>query len=191
MSLQQQQNFLARLYTDAEFRREFLSSPEKIGAENDLNGKEISEIAEIMPEELIFFAESLFGKRLREVERLLPLTKKALGDDFTKLFRAFSQGFNPQSVKKHLEDALEFSKFLYKNKQIEMLWAKDLAKFEHSRLIFNSASKKIRCAVFEHDLRQIIREISTPNSSMNTDFRRKKTIAVWLKFGKRTKYFIW
>ena len=49
MSLQKQQNLLAKLYTDAEFRRAFLSEPEKIGAENDLSEREIAEIAGIMP----------------------------------------------------------------------------------------------------------------------------------------------
>src|SRR6185369_7897216 len=104
MSLQEQQNLLAKLYTDAEFRRAFLSMPEKIGIENELNKIEIKEIAGIMPEELDFFADSLFWKRLREVEKFLPLTRKVLGEDFINYFRRFSQNFNPQTVKKHIED---------------------------------------------------------------------------------------
>src|SRR5215213_1679726 len=123
MSLEQQQNLLAKLYTDAEFRRAFLSQPAKIGAENDF-----SEIAAIMPEELDFFADSLFWKRLREAEKFLPLTRKILGEDFTDNFREFSQQFNPQTVKKHFEDALGFARFLRKGKISDL--AKNAAKFE-------------------------------------------------------------
>lgn len=112
MSLQEQQNLLARLYTDAEFRRAFLSEAEKTVAGYNLSSQEIRELSEIMPEELEFFADSLFWKRLRETEKFLPLTKKVLNEDFTTQFREFSQNFNPQTVKKHFEDALEFCRFL-------------------------------------------------------------------------------
>ena len=62
MSLQKQQDFLARLYTDVSLRQNFLSAPAKIGADNDLSESEIIEIAEIMPEELNFFAANYVFK---------------------------------------------------------------------------------------------------------------------------------
>ncbi len=189
MSLQKQQNLLAKLYTDAEFRRAFLSEPAKIGAENDLSESEIAEIADIMPEELNFFAESLFWKRLREVEKFLPFTKKALGEDFTNNFREFSRFFNPQTIKKHFEDALGFAEFLQK-KPIEPVWAKDLAKFERLRLIFNSGAKKIVFARFNFDIRKIIENISRNDFDLQNDFPRKKTYALWIKSGIRSKLFI-
>jgi hypothetical protein len=49
---------------------EFARDPEKIGLENNLPAREIAELAGIMPEELNFFAESLFWKRLREVKKI-------------------------------------------------------------------------------------------------------------------------
>lgn len=111
MSLLQQQNFLARLYTDEKLRRDFLSEPEKTGRENNLNECEIADLKAVLPDEMSFFADSLFWKRLREAERFLPLTKDFLGENFTKLSKIFSQNFNPQSIKKHLEDAFEFCGF--------------------------------------------------------------------------------
>ncbi len=87
MSLREQQNFLAKLYTDEQLRRAFLSEPSKIGEENYLNETEITEISEMLPEEISFFAESLVLKRLRQVEKFLPLTRKVCGDEFQRLFR--------------------------------------------------------------------------------------------------------
>jgi hypothetical protein len=190
MSLQKQQDFLARLFTDEGLRQNFLSKPDKIGAENGLSETETQDLKSVLPEEIGFFADSLFWKRLREVEKLLPLTKKVLREDFTKYFREFSPTFNPQTVKKHFEDALAFSEFL-QNQTIEPLWAKDLAKFEFSRLIFNSDTKKFVFTRFNHDIREIIREVSHRNSESQANFRRKTTFAIWLKIRKKTKHFVW
>lgn len=184
MSLEQQQNLLAKLYTDADFRRAFLSSPAKIGAENDLSEAEIREIAEIMPEELNFFAESLFWKRLRETEKLLPLTKKVLGEDFANLFREFSAKFNPQSIKKHFEDAREFCRFLRRQKISEL--AKNVAKFEASKLEFFGAERRLTVCRLDYDVRNFI--TADPVQPIEIPAKKKK-IAVWLRLGKRIKHF--
>jgi len=190
MSLQKQQDFLARLFTDEGLRQNFLSEPEKIGAENGLNESETADLQAVLPEEIGFFADSLFWKRLREVEKILPLTKKALKEDFTKYFREFSQNFNPQTVKKHFEDALSFSNFL-QNQSLEPIWAKDLAKFEYSRLIFNSDMKKFVFSKFNHDIRELINAFSKNKTESPKNFRHKITFAIWLKVGKKKKHLIW
>jgi hypothetical protein len=190
MSLIEQQNFLARLYTDENLRKSFLSDPLKIGAENDLSEKEIAELTQIIPEELNFFADSLFRKRLREVEKFLPLTCKALEESFEKFFREFSQIYNPKSIKKHLEDATEFCAFLQKA-EIYPLWKKDLAKFERARLIFNSNAKQFVFEKFDFDVREILKEISNGAAKAQNDFPKRTTFAVWLRVGNRTKHFMY
>jgi hypothetical protein len=50
MSLLDAQNFLARIYTDENLRREFLSAPEQTGRENNLSEKEIAELAAFSPQ---------------------------------------------------------------------------------------------------------------------------------------------
>jgi len=190
MSLQKQQDFLARLFTDEGLRQNFLSDPEKTGAENGLTKSETADLQAVLPEEIGFFADSLFWKRLHEVEKILPLTKKVLKEDFSEYFREFSRAFNPQTVKKHFEDALEFSKYL-QNQPLEPLWAKDLAKFEYSRLIFNSDTKKFVFSKFNYNIREIIREVSHANSESQTNFRQKTTFAIWLKIGKMRKQRVW
>ncbi len=178
MSLENRQNLLAKLYTDAEFRRAFLSEPLRIGAENDLSRAEIEEIAAVMPEELEFFAESLFWKRLREVEKFLPLTRRALGDDFTGVFREFSQNFNPQTVKKHLEDALEFCRFLQTQNISEP--AKNAAKYERAKHEFFAFEKRLVVCRLDFDI------VKYQQTGV---FEARKKKAVWIRFGKRFRHF--
>lgn len=189
MSLQAQQNFLARLYTDTDLRRAFLSEPQSVGAANDLNEFEIAELAAVLPEELNFFAESLFWKRLRETEKFLPLTKNVLGADFEKLFREFSQNFNPQAIKKHLEDAIEFCRFLQEKDGSNQ--AKDAAKFEMAGLTFNSNAKNFMFAKFDFDMREVLENFPLKKQLAEINFRKRKTFAIWLRIGKIKKHFIW
>lgn len=188
MSLFEQQNFLARLYTDENLRRSFLSEPEKTGAENDLNEKEIVELSQIIPDEINFFADSLVWKRLREVEKFLPLTKKVLGENFANHFREFSKNFNPKTIKKHLEDAIKFCSFLQKQ-TIKPVWASDLIGFEQARLIFNSNEKNFVARKFDFDIREILNYVSRKDAKTPSDFPKRRTFAVWLRIGNRTKYF--
>ncbi len=173
MSLLEQQNLLARLYTDENFRQRFLSEPEKTGKEIGLSENEITEAAEIIPDELNFFADSLFWKRLREAEKFLPETKKVLGEDFTNLFREFSRNYIPQTVKKHLEDAVEFCDFLAQNQELSKQ-TRSIAKFEQSKLKFFGFEK---CFVFcrlKHE------------SKIQG---KQKSFAVWLRLNRKIFHF--
>ena len=184
MSLVETQNFLARIYTDENLRREFLSAPERTGRENNLSEKEIAELTEVLPAELNSFAESLFYKRLREVEKLLPLTKQVLAEDFEIYFREFAGGFLPVTVKKHLADAIQFAEFLQDR---EKNWKKDLAKYEQAKLEFNNSSKNFIFKVFVYDIKEVFRK----GAKMQSEFKRKKTFAIWLRIGKLAWQFIW
>jgi len=186
MSLLDVQNFTARLYTDENLRREFLSAPDKIGKVNNLNEREITELAEVLPAELNFFADSLRWKRLREVEKLLPLTARALAEDFEKYFRDFANQYTPESIKKHLEDAIAFAHFL-EIKEVEPLWARDAAKFERTKLEFNNFRKRFVFAILDYDAREFVRQSVNKQSGI----RKKKTLAIWIRFGNVTRHFIW
>ncbi|KAK0038630.1 DNA-binding protein [Biomphalaria pfeifferi] len=181
MSLKEQQNLLARLYTDSELREDFFAEPDKIGLDFDLTRNEIAEIVEIAPQELEFFAESLFWKRLREAEKFIPLTVKALNQDFHPLFRQFSQIFNPQSVKKHLEDALEFCRFLQKGEVSEI--AQNIAVFEKTKLEFFGYGKRIAFCKLTCDIKPFLTE------DCAEDVKRKRKFAVWIKLGNKIRHF--
>jgi hypothetical protein len=190
MSLQEQQNFLARLYTDEGLRREFFSSPATIGAENDLNESEIGELAAIAREEMDYFAGSLVAKRRREAEKFLPLTRIALGKEFPKIVRLFAGTFSPQPVRKHLEDALEFCRFLQTAAEIEPRWAATAARFERAKLLFRSGEKNFAFARLDFDIREIILLASQKKPFETENIRPKKTFAFWLRIGKMEKHFI-
>ena len=116
MSLQAQQTFLARLFIDERLRQSFLQDPDNIGSENGLDKTDIAQLKDILPHELDMFSNSLFYKRASEVEKILPLTCGVLGSDFRKSFREFSLTFATKSIKKHLEDAVQFVNYLQEQK---------------------------------------------------------------------------
>ena len=185
MSLFQQQNFLAKLYTDENLRSAFFSEPEKIGKEFFLNESEITEISEMLREEISFFSESLIVKRFREAEKFLPLVRISAGDDFQRLFREFAQLYNPQTVKKHLEDALEFCVFLQKHTSVSEI-SKNAAKYERAKLKFYNDKSPIAICFLRFDVRKINNQTALTNGS---DEKRKTKIAVWLRFGNKVKHF--
>lgn len=174
MPLLEQQNFLARIFTDENLRRSFWEKPEAVGKENGLTDSEIEQLKKIIPDDLNFFADSLFHKRLREVEKLLPLTKKALDKNFIDLFREFSNTFQPITVKKHLEDAIEFCKFI-RAQDIDSNFAKDTANFEQKKHEFFGYGKIYSFVVLRHDVFSL---------------RKKLGFAVWYRIGNQTYHFI-
>lgn len=173
MSLLHQQHILAKLYTEPQFRQKFLDEPIKIGAENGLNEAEIKEISEAMADELKFFSDSLFWKRFREVEKLLPKTKETLGKDFEQLFREFSANYFPDSIKKHLEDAIEFCEFL-ETKSLKSEIAKDFARFEKSRHQFFGYDKPFKICYLRNNIFTKV---------------KKKGFVVWFRFRNNVKHF--
>ncbi|HLM61143.1 MAG TPA: hypothetical protein VK308_10080, partial [Pyrinomonadaceae bacterium] len=158
----------------------------RVGKENHLTEKEILELAEILPAELNFFAESLFWKRLREVEKLLPETKRILAADFENYFREFADQFTPESIKKHLEDAIEFANFL-QTKEIAAVWAKDTAKFEQAKLEFNGYEKRFVFKMFDYDVREIFSHNAEKTESV---IKKRKTFTLWLRIGEKARHFI-
>jgi hypothetical protein len=178
MGLLEQQNFLARLYTDEAFRGKFLSKPDSIGQQFHLLPSEINEITEIIPNELSFFSDSLIWKRLREVEKMLPLTAKALGNDLESKFREFSSRFNPLSVKKHVEDALAFCEWLNCTSPISDM-VRDMARFEHTKLGFHTKRWYFAFCFLEHD---------PQNPESRKGSRRR--LAVWLRLGTKVRFLL-
>lgn len=112
MSLQEQQNLMARLYMDEDMRRAFLSDPAGVARPFGLSTKEIEDIAAVLPGEIAGFADSLFRKRLREVEKMIPLTKKALDESFEPLFAEYLKAVPEAREKKRMDDVLDFCVYL-------------------------------------------------------------------------------
>jgi hypothetical protein len=182
VSLLEQQNTLARLLTDPGFRDQFLSEPDLAGRDLGLNESEVKELLEIAGRELGVFAESLVRKRLREVEKLLPITKRLAGDRFRKAFTEYAPTFNSQAIKRHFEDAVKFSTFIEEWDLSEQV--RDAARFERTRLTFFNEGR-----VFGHcRSRYDLEKLSGPSHEASR--RRRTMIAVWLRVGKRIFHFV-
>ncbi|MEZ5346024.1 MAG: hypothetical protein R2681_10765 [Pyrinomonadaceae bacterium] len=170
MGLLEQQNFLARLYVDEDFRKRFAAEPENIGRQNKLTGSEIADLEMILPDEVEAFAQSLYHKRFREVEKLLPFARKSLVEEFGILFEEFSATYNPNSVKKHIEDAFQFCRFLSGNPRLSKS-QKAAVRFEQAKLEFFGLGKSFVFRRF--------------GGGIKTDNGKRRRFGLWLRLGKR------
>ena len=181
MSLLEQQNVLARLFTDPAFRESFFSEPASVGQACGLDASEIDGLLALDRSEFEQFASSLMWKRFREVEKMLTLTRQVLADDFRKLFFDFASGFTPTSDKKHYEDAVAFCRYVEIGRGPAP--HKDAARFDRTRLRFFAEGRSIamcrlsRVPPFNIDDR--------PYSRWAPDLR----VAVWLRIGDRRFHF--
>ncbi|HEX6278822.1 MAG TPA: hypothetical protein VFZ49_02285 [Pyrinomonadaceae bacterium] len=157
MPLQHQQDLLARLYTDKDFRTNFLNDPAAFAAGLSINESEAETLATVAASEVRWFSESLVNKRLREVAKMLPMTEQEVGSkEFERRFWEFADGFSPTSVKKHLEDALAFARKLSEDLSLEDE-ERNVARFESSRLRHNAFARRLSFCRLTHDPRRSIR----------------------------------
>lgn len=185
MGLKEQQDLLARLYTDAELRSGFGNEPEYIGTRFSLTGPEINDLTALAELEVEWFADSLFWKRFRAVEKLLPTSSWIIGENFEPHFREFSREFSPTSVKKHLEDALAFSRWLLKARHLSAV-AADVLKFESTRLRHNAEEKTLSVCTLAHDVRPIF-DFGRPGSE--SEIQTRRSFAIWARVGCKTRFF--
>jgi hypothetical protein len=178
MSLLEQQNLLARLYLDEDLRRAFLSDPAALAGPFGLSDAEIAEIALVVPEEISSFADSLFRKRAREIEKMLPLTRQVLGAGFDRRLTDFKRESSGRAGDR-LDEAIEFCDFLKRNEtRSSVLY--DAAKLEQARLLFNSGRKDLLVRHLCHDFRGL------PGLFSAESVPRKSTYWLWLRAGRRT-----
>jgi len=177
---------LVRLVTDPEYRNEFLNKPGEIGNEAGISSDELEDIVAILPSELNFFSNSLIWKRQREVKKKLPLVHSILSTDFESAFQEFAGKYNPKMVNNHLEDAMEFCKFL-ERRHDSADSVKDAAKFERTKLEFFGFAKKLSICFSAHDFRGLS---SLPARSEIRSLKKRRSFAVWLHLGRRIFHFI-
>ncbi|MDQ3042800.1 MAG: hypothetical protein M3R11_10550, partial [Acidobacteriota bacterium] len=103
-----------------------------------------------------------------------------------RFFRQFASRFTPASIKKHLEDAIAFADFL-QTEEVEPFWVRDAAKFEQTKLEFNNFGKRFVYEIFDCDIKEFIRQ----NANAPGEIRKKKTLAIWIRFGNKTRNFVW
>ncbi len=178
MSLQHQQDLIARLFTDEKLRNDFSSDAASVGTAFGLDRFETDELKAIVPAELKFFADSLFWKRRNEVEKLLPLTRIKLGDEFNACFHRFASCFVPVSNRKHLEDAYVFCGFLATEDVGET--ASEAARYEQAKIEFFLYGKRI-----------VFRRIRYGLFAEGIHQSRKIRYCLWLKLFNIWQHWVW
>jgi hypothetical protein len=140
------QRALARLYTDAAFRDRFQQNPVAAGAEIGLDPETTRAMAGPNFKGVGAFARSLKLKRLGESSAYLPLTRKFLGDDFSRLFLRYAESPLPPATNRPLADALRFANFLASEVAQGGLgpsWIGDLARYEAAWLSARFGARRL------------------------------------------------
>ncbi len=110
MGLKETQALLARLFTDAKLRRAFFEAPEETARRFGLTDSDAAAFATLDRREVENFARSLLGKRALDARKAMPLTARALGKDFEKLFFEAIEG--PVPPERSRADAAALARFL-------------------------------------------------------------------------------
>jgi len=131
MSLKETQALLARLFTDARLRREFAADPVGVARRFGFAEKDARRFAAIDKGAVERFAEGLLGKRALDARKAMPLTARALGASYDRLFLEAIEG--PPSPGRHRADALAFARrlaALAARGGAAPPWIGDLARYE-------------------------------------------------------------
>lgn len=181
MGLAQTQALLARLLTDAALRERFLLDPLAVGREWGLTPGEAGELAAVSQRQLNDAARALLFKRLREVEKLLPLARRALGGDFGDLFLRYAETGAPVGAKRHRADAVAFARHLDALSRAGRdvpAWAAEITRCEAAGLEMGDPARRWRGAWFRYDLERLSRDLMAGKPPAP---RIRPMLAVWLR----------
>ena len=185
MGLAKLQGVLARLYTDAALRERFFANPEGVSEVLGLSSDEAQQLARMSAPQVNFFANSLKRKRLNEVHRMLPLTCRVLGKRFGALFRRYADTHAPSGVKKHLEDAIAFSRFVEQaaaEAGIEP-WVVDLLRYEAAWLKVWEPTFRWMALGFGFPVGRLTQTLAQGNGAGVP--QQQPTIALWFRVLQR------
>lgn len=185
MGLAARQQMLAQLFTDARLREQMLADPERMRSAFDVNAEE----AVLLAGEFDRFAISLIHKRRGEVEKLLALSRRAMGKQlFTTLFAKFARQFVPNGVKKHRDDAAAFADFLRQSGAVKAAWIVDLLRYEAAMLAADAPKAHLTIRVFRFAFADLVHAALEQAHSPS----RRWSIGIWLRIapGARLRRFV-
>jgi hypothetical protein len=181
MGLAQVQMALARLYTDAAWRADFLADPEEAAAGLGLGAADVRQLAQLAPGQVQLVAGSLRRKRLNEVAKLLPLSHRALGPRFAALFWRHADTYLPRGTKRHRDDALAFAAFAARTARAEGLeppWAADLMRYEAGWLAASVPGCRGLLRWFRYDPQALTRALVRDAMPLP---EARSTLALWVR----------
>lgn len=186
MGLAEIQQTLARLYTESELRERFFSDPLTVGRELGLSAEEARNLAQLSVAQVRGYADSLVGKRLTGVGKLLPLTRRVLGERFDRHFRNYAAANRHIGAPFYFEDATAFASHLegkLREERVAGGWVLDLLHFEVARVRAADPSRRVVTRFFRHDIRRLVGSIARREET--PDAVRRPSVAVWWRPRKR------
>lgn len=180
-NLEKTQQFLAQLYTHRQLREQFFTNPAEVREKWGIEEASIQQLSTLDRAQVEFFASSLIHKRLNQVSKLLPLTQKALGRDFSRLFLDYAETYSPSGIKKHLNDGLAFCNFLQRT-PFEKDWWYDVVRYEEDNLQRLNSKLRFCCYRSRYALQPLIESLQ--QSSENPVLLKKPTWVVDIKIGE-------
>jgi hypothetical protein len=190
MELIDLQRALARLSTDAALREQFLADPEAASLALGLPPGSGEELARLPAQPLDSFARSLIHKRMGDVGKLLPHTRRALGERFGALFLEYARGTAgstavgrlPDGPRKFQEDAIAFAAFLQQVAGREPPWIDELARYEAVWLKMQDPHRRWTAGWFRYPISEIIRGLMI-GVEVPRRQRAWTTVVVWFRVG--------
>lgn len=175
MPLAHQQQFLARLLTDATLRQQFDTDPTATCRAAGLTDDDTAQVVVIAAADVNYFATSLIHKRRRQVEHLLPLTCCVLGSRFPTLFARYAATTVPHGVKRHQQDSLAFAEFLQSQDMGPQLI--ELARYEATWLKARNTKVRFITRYFKFPMAKLCRSAQQGNDL--TSLPRRNCLGVW------------
>lgn len=136
---------LGRLLSDSALRRQFQRDPLEAARKLALRPADLAAFVALEAGGLERQAQCLLNKRFHEIGKLMPETMARLGPSARTLFSAYAPGHWPAGHTRHVEDAIEFGRFLLRENE-------PMCRAEWNRLHFTLSPARF-CAHFVRGIR--------------------------------------
>jgi hypothetical protein len=185
MGLVEVQKTLARLYTDNRLRADFFADPSRVGRELGLSAEETRRLAQLSAIEVNKFADTLTGKRLLGVGKLLPFTRRVLKEEFDAHFRRFASEQKQTGAPNYFADADRFAVYLeaaLRRAERAEPWVLDLLRFESARVEAAASRRRLVVRYFRHDIGRLVGSLARRAESPSVV--RRPSLAIWWRRGR-------
>lgn len=188
MKLASYQQFLARVYTQQDFRNEFFKHPVYTGNKHGIEAEIALQLAEECKRQIQFFSQALLNKRYGALKHFYPLLLEVWEKPFQQYFYEYAAQNILKDQDRYAEDALEYGSFLLKIKKKEIdqsgiLFLYDLIDF--SRLQIRSDKNYLRIKKIKYDWKSYVSDPARPRvakkrSGWYVHFRCWRVIRVFI-----------
>lgn len=179
MGLREVQGALARLFTDEALRGAFLNDPAGAGPLLGLDADDAQTLAQLAPEGLRQFADSLKAKRLLDARKTMPLTARVLGEGFVEHLNALQMHESADRAGQALGFAARIAA-LARAQSIAPPWIGDLARYEATFVAAARRRFALRVARFAYPVGLIAASLQA--GAPVADIAPRTTIGVWARW---------